>query len=109
MQGKYTAPMDLITTQKAIKFTKDTFERNLAHALELTRVSAPLFVLRDSGLNDNLNGYERAVSFDILQTGKTAEVVHSLAKWKRLKLAEKLHLLPWQQMRRLKKALTPEI
>ena len=76
MQGKYTAPMDLITTQKAIKFTKDTFERNLAHALELTRVSAPLFVLRDSGLNDNLNGYERAVSFDILQTGKTAEVVH---------------------------------
>ena len=67
MQGKYTAPMDLITTQKAIKFTKDTFERNLAHALELTRVSAPLFVLRDSGLNDNLNGYERAVSFDILR------------------------------------------
>lgn len=88
MQGKYTAPMDLITTQKAIKFTKDTFERNLAHALELTRVSAPLFVLRDSGLNDNLNGYERAVSFDILQTGKTAEVVHSLAKWKRYALRQ---------------------
>ena len=88
MQGKYTAPMDLITTQKAIKFTKDTFERNLAHALELTRVSAPLFVLRDSGLNDNLNGSERAVSFDILQTGKTAEVVHSLAKWKRYALRQ---------------------
>ena len=88
MQGKYTAPMDLITTQKAIKFTKDMFERNLAHALELTRVSAPLFVLRDSGLNDNLNGYERAVSFDILQTGKTAEVVHSLAKWKRYALRQ---------------------
>ncbi len=88
MQKKYTAPMDLITTQQAIKFTKDTFERNLAHALELTRVSAPLFVLRDSGLNDNLNGYERAVSFDILQTGETAEVVHSLAKWKRYALRQ---------------------
>ena len=88
MQGKYTAPMDLITTQKAIKFTKDTFERNLAQALDLTRVSAPLFVLRDSGLNDDLNGYERAVSFDILQTGKTAEVVHSLAKWKRYALRQ---------------------
>ena len=88
MQGKYTAPMDLITTQKAIKFTKDTFERNLSRALDLTRVSAPLFVLRESGLNDNLNGYERAVSFDILQTGKTAEVVHSLAKWKRYALRQ---------------------
>lgn len=84
----YRAPMDLITTQKAIKYSKDTFERKLADALGLIRVSAPLFVDRDSGLNDNLNGYERAVSFDILQTGKTAEVVHSLAKWKRYALKQ---------------------
>lgn len=86
--ANYTAPMDLITTQKAIKLVKDTFEKQLAAELDLVRVSAPLFVDRNSGLNDNLNGYERAVSFDILQTGVQAEVVHSLAKWKRLALKQ---------------------
>ncbi len=84
----YTASLDLITTQKAIKLIKDTFERELATALNLIRVSAPLFVDKSSGLNDNLNGYERAVGFDILQTGVQAEVVHSLAKWKRLALKQ---------------------
>ena len=84
----YTASLDLITTQKAIKLIKDTFERELASALNLIRVSAPLFVDKSSGLNDNLNGYERAVGFDILQTGVQAEVVHSLAKWKRLALKQ---------------------
>ncbi|MDE5618581.1 MAG: aspartate--ammonia ligase [Clostridia bacterium] len=80
--------MDLITTQKAIKLVKDTFEKQLAIELDLIRVSAPLFVDKNSGLNDNLNGYERAVGFDILQTGVQAEVVHSLAKWKRLALKQ---------------------
>ena len=86
--ANYTAPMDLITTQKAIKLVKDTFEKQLAIELDLIRVSAPLFVDKNSGLNDNLNGYERAVGFDILQTGVQAEVVHSLAKWKRLALKQ---------------------
>lgn len=70
-------------TEIAIKQTKDFFERALANQLTLTRVSAPLFVLPVTGLNDNLNGYERPVSFDIRQIGETAEIVHSLAKWKR--------------------------
>lgn len=78
----------LLDTEIKIKFIKDNFERLLAQKLNLTRVSAPLFVLEESGLNDNLNGVERAVSFDIKQTGKVAEVVHSLAKWKRFALYE---------------------
>lgn len=78
----------LLETEIKIKYLKDTFEKLLASKLNLTRVSAPLFVLADSGLNDNLNGVERAVSFDIKQTGKVAEVVHSLAKWKRFALYE---------------------
>ena len=78
----------LLETEIKIKYIKDSFERLLASRLNLTRVSAPLFVLEESGLNDNLNGVERAVSFDIKQTGKIAEVVHSLAKWKRFALYE---------------------
>lgn len=76
------------TTEVAIKFIKDRFERSLASALNLRRVTAPLFVLAGTGLNDDLNGQEHAVSFEIecMQGGK-AEIVHSLAKWKRAKLA----------------------
>jgi len=75
-------------TEKALKDIKTIFERELSSALNLTRISAPLFVTRESGLNDNLNGVERPVSFDIKATGETAEVVHSLAKWKRFALAK---------------------
>ncbi len=82
----YQTKLNLIQTEIAIKTIKDNFEKFLAGNLNLTRVSAPLFVLNDSGLNDNLNGVERPVSFDIKQTGKVAEVVHSLAKWKRFAL-----------------------
>ena len=83
----YCPQMDILETEKAIKLLKDTFERELAKKLSLTRVSAPLFVLPTSGLNDNLSGAERAVSFDILHDdGHVAEVVHSLAKWKRYAL-----------------------
>ena len=75
--------LSLFETQAAISFVKDTFERNLCEALSLTRVSAPLFVECGTGLNDDLNGVERAVRFDIRAAKKDAEVVHSLAKWKR--------------------------
>jgi aspartate--ammonia ligase len=85
---QYKSILNLLDTEIAIKFIKDTFERELAKALKLTRVSAPLFVLPETGLNDNLNGYERAVRFDILETGKEAEIVQSLAKWKRMALAK---------------------
>ena len=78
--------LSLLETQKAIKDCKDTFIDALAKELSLSRVSAPLFVLSESGLNDNLNGVERPVSFDIKESGKIAEVVHSLAKWKRFAL-----------------------
>ncbi len=79
----YTPKLDLIETEIALKFVKDNFEAELGKELSLTRVSAPLFLLEASGLNDNLNGVERSVSFDIKETGKVAEVAHSLAKWKR--------------------------
>lgn len=82
----YTSKLSLIQTEKAVKFLKTVFERELSAALNLTRISAPLFVTRESGLNDDLNGVERPVSFDMKATGKTAEVVHSLAKWKRYAL-----------------------
>ena len=78
--------MNILETEVAIKFIKDSFERELADALELTRVSAPLFVFPESGLNDDLNGVERPVSFDILKIHKDVQVVQSLAKWKRLAL-----------------------
>lgn len=86
--NKYENKLSLIDTQLAIKLAKDTFERKLADALDLTRVSAPLFVYPETGLNDNLSGVERPVSFDILDTKKTAEIVHSLAKWKRMALGK---------------------
>ena len=82
----YTAPLPNYELQRAIAFIKSTFQTNLSNALNLRRVSAPLFVADNSGLNDNLNGVERPVSFDIPDVGLNAEVVHSLAKWKRLAL-----------------------
>lgn len=83
----YKSELNLHDTQIAIKTVKDFFQGMLAQRLSLTRVSAPLFVDPATGLNDNLNGYERPVAFGIKeQNDKTAEVVHSLAKWKRYAL-----------------------
>ncbi len=82
----YTPPLNTFDTQLAIEFIKHNFQIELAYALNLRRVSAPLFVQRQSGLNDNLNGVERPVSFDVPAVGAEGEVVHSLAKWKRLAL-----------------------
>lgn len=82
----YRSPLSLRETQKAIKFVKDTFQTELARALHLERISAPLFVNKDSGLNDDLNGVERKVEFDIKACDVQAEVVQSLAKWKRMAL-----------------------
>ena len=85
----YQSALNLHDTQIAIKTVKDFFQTLLAERLNLSRVSAPLFVTPDSGLNDNLNGVERPVSFDIKeQNGKEAEIVHSLAKWKRYALGK---------------------
>ena len=83
----YQPELDLHDTQIAIKTVKDFFQNLLAERLNLQRVSAPLFVDPASGLNDNLNGVERPVTFGIKEQGeKTAEIVHSLAKWKRYAL-----------------------
>ena len=83
----YHPPMNIRETEVAIKDVKDYFERALANALNLTRVSAPLFVRPETGLNDNLNGVERPVRFGVLeQNDAPCEIVHSLAKWKRLAL-----------------------
>ena len=82
----YKSILSIYDTQKAISLLKRLFEDNLGAKLNLYRVSAPLFVDENSGLNDNLNGYERPVSFDILRSEHRAEVVQSLAKWKRLAL-----------------------
>ena len=85
----YQPALDIKKTQRAIKRVKDFFERELATQLNLSRVSAPLFVPRDSGLNDNLNGVERPVSFGVKEMDDAAmEIVHSLAKWKRQALGE---------------------
>ncbi len=84
----YTPALDLYRTQRAISFIKQNFQESLARALNLKRVSAPLFVTEASGLNDNLNGTERPVSFDIPDAHEMGQVVHSLAKWKRLALKE---------------------
>ncbi len=85
----YRSEMDVKETQIAIKEVKDVFERALAKELNLTRVSAPLFVTKESGLNDNLNGVERPVSFGIREQGdREVEIVQSLAKWKRNALKE---------------------
>ncbi len=82
----YKASLSLYETQEAIELIKKTFQDNLCKALKLRRVSAPLFVDGASGLNDDLSGWERAVGFDIKETGAQAQVVHSLAKWKRMAL-----------------------
>ena len=82
----YESLLSIYDTQKAISLLKRLFEDRLGALLNLYRVSAPLFVAEDSGLNDNLNGVERPVSFDILRSDIRAEVVQSLAKWKRYAL-----------------------
>lgn len=84
---KYKQKLLPETTEVAIKTIKETFQAKLASALNLRRVTAPLFVLSGTGVNDDLNGVEHAVAFDIeCMGGRRAEVVHSLAKWKRMKL-----------------------
>ncbi len=82
----YKSSLSVYDTQKAIGFVKRTFEDSLSQSLNLARVSAPLFVAPETGLNDDLNGVERAVSFDVKDTGATLQIVHSLAKWKRMAL-----------------------
>jgi aspartate--ammonia ligase len=83
----YKSDLDVMETQRAIKKVKDFFQQELAYGLDLRRVSAPLFVDPDKGINDNLNGVERTVSFTIMDMGeKRAEVPQSLAKWKRMAL-----------------------
>lgn len=83
----YENPLTIRETEVAIKFIKDHFEQRFSKALNLTRVSAPLFVRKNTGLNDDLNGVERPVAFDVKSlNSETVEVVHSLAKWKRLAL-----------------------
>ncbi|MDR1645193.1 MAG: aspartate--ammonia ligase [Tannerellaceae bacterium] len=85
----YNALLDLSQTELGIKKIKDFFQQNLSSELRLRRVTAPLFVLRGTGVNDDLNGVERAVNFPIKDLqGAQAEIVHSLAKWKRLTLAD---------------------
>ena len=93
--GKLVLPKDYkpiinhVETQRAIKKIKDYFQQELAYGLQLRRVSAPLFVFPETGLNDNLNGYERRVNFTIKDIDeKQVEVVQSLAKWKRMALAK---------------------
>jgi len=82
----YKSVLSVYETQTAIGAIKRLFEDNLSRSLKLHRVSAPLFVEPKSGLNDDLNGVERAVEFDIKETGTSAAIVHSLAKWKRMAL-----------------------
>ena len=84
----YKSKLGVLGTQAVIRSLRHKFEECLCDALNLSRVSAPLFVKRGSGLNDDLNGVERPVSFDILETGEIVEVVHSLAKWKRMALGK---------------------
>ena len=85
----YSSALSLKETERAIKMVKDFFESNLAAELKLRRVTAPLFVQRGTGINDDLNGTERPVSFEVKDMGDTvAEIVHSLAKWKRMMLAD---------------------
>ena len=85
----YKSLLNVQETEKAIKFVKDTFEQIFAESMHLLRISAPLFVSAESGLNDNLNGVERPVSFEIKEIpGSDTEIVHSLAKWKRQALRD---------------------
>ena len=82
----YRSSLSIYETQTAISHLKKNFEENLSFKLNLKRVSAPLFVEAKTGLNDDLNGVERPVEFDIKETGTKAQIVHSLAKWKRMAL-----------------------
>ena len=83
----YDPRLSVRETQEAIKYIRDTFQKEFGREMNLSRISAPLFVPKSSGLNDNLNGYERPVSFDVpWWPDETIEVVHSLAKWKRMAL-----------------------
>lgn len=83
---RYETSLGVIETQQAIKDLKDFFENRLGEMLKLTRVSSPLFVLPETGTNDNLSGVEKPVSFEVPHLKKEAEIVHSLAKWKRMAL-----------------------
>lgn len=90
----YDPRLSIRETQEAIKYIRDTFQKEFGREMNLDRISAPLFVEQSSGLNDNLNGVERPVQFDLAANpGETIEVVHSLAKWKRLAL-QKYHFQP---------------
>ena len=84
----YAPKLDVYDTQKAISFIKKNVQDRLSQGLRLKRVSAPLFVTAASGLNDNLSGKERPVTFDVPAVGESVQVVHSLAKWKRMALKE---------------------
>ena len=85
----YQSELNMKQTEQGIKLIKEFFQQNLSTELRLSRVTAPLFVLKGLGINDDLNGVERPVTFPIKDLGdQQAEVVHSLAKWKRLTLAE---------------------
>ena len=83
---QYKSSLGIIQTQQAIKDLKDYFEQRLSEELKLTRVSSPLFVLPETGTNDNLNGVEKAVNFNVPNINKNVEIVQSLAKWKRVAL-----------------------
>lgn len=84
----YKAVLDTYDMQRAISHIKSTFQKEFSDALNLKRVTAPIFVAENSGLNDDLNGVERPVSFDVPAVGANAQIVHSLAKWKRLALKQ---------------------
>lgn len=85
----YKSYLDLRETERAIKLVKDVFQQDLSSELKLSRVTAPLFVMKGTGINDDLNGIERPVAFPVKELNdKTAEVVQSLAKWKRMTLAD---------------------
>lgn len=89
LPNDYKSLLDLNRTEKAIKLVKDTFQQNLSAELKLRRVTAPLFVLKGTGVNDDLNGVERKVTFPVRDLNyREAEVVNSLAKWKRMALAD---------------------
>ena len=85
---EYSSKLSLMDTQIAIKYVKDTFQKELVKKLNLLRVTAPLFVLPSTGLNDNLSGKENPVSFKVNDINQEAEIVHSLAKWKRMALGK---------------------
>ena len=104
--GGYRPVLDVYSTQTAIGALRRIFEAKLERALDLKRISAPLFVDSASGLNDDLNGVERAVSFDIPAAGVDAQVVHSLAKWKRMALGKygfEVHKGLWTDMNAIRR------